>query len=186
MSLLTQQDIDREPWMGDQRAAVTALLRAYEQATAQLEATKKTLGPRLTAMLDLALASGIRADPRVDEAVAVHAQASLAFLGFTPEQSQAARDDNADEGTPGTPLARLSYLLDELEKRFPGVVNPVMSDPPEPKLLAALDAKIASLKVVIAECLVDLRSPFPAEAQVIARLGMGDSSIEKAAKVLNE
>lgn len=43
-----------------------------------------------------------------------------------------------DDG-PGTPIARLTYLLAELDKRFPGVVNPVMSDPPEPKYLAAID-----------------------------------------------
>jgi hypothetical protein len=43
---------------------------------------------------------------------------------------------------PGTPLARLSYLLDELAKRFPGVHCPIMSDPAEPKYLAAIDRLI--------------------------------------------
>lgn len=55
-----------------------------------------------------------------------------------------------DEG-PGTPVARLTYLLDELEKRFPGVVNPVLSDPPEPKLLAALDAQVEEFRALIRE-----------------------------------
>jgi len=48
---------------------------------------------------------------------------------------------------PGTPIARLTYLLDELEKRFPGVVNPVSSEPPEPLLLAALDKARADAAV---------------------------------------
>ena len=52
-----------------------------------------------------------------------------------------------DDG-PGTPIARLSKLLDELDKRFPGVVNPVLSDPPEPKLLKAIDDLIARNKVL--------------------------------------
>jgi hypothetical protein len=43
---------------------------------------------------------------------------------------------------PGTPIARLTYLLDELAKRFPGAVNPCLSDPPEPKYLAAIDRLI--------------------------------------------
>lgn len=51
-----------------------------------------------------------------------------------------------DDDQPGSPLARLSYLLDELDKRFPGVVNPVLSDPPEPKYLAAIDRLIEKCK----------------------------------------
>lgn len=43
---------------------------------------------------------------------------------------------------PGTPIHRLTRLLEELDKRFPGVVNPILSDPPEPKYLAAIDALI--------------------------------------------
>jgi hypothetical protein len=40
----------------------------------------------------------------------------------------------------GTPSNRLNSLLTELGKRFPAEVNPVASDPPEPKYLAAIDA----------------------------------------------
>ena len=40
----------------------------------------------------------------------------------------------------GTPAHRLSRLLDELAERFPDAHDPVMSDPPEPKYLAAIDA----------------------------------------------
>jgi len=40
---------------------------------------------------------------------------------------------------PGTPAARLKYLLEELDKRFPGVVNPVDSAPDEEKYLAEID-----------------------------------------------
>lgn len=43
------------------------------------------------------------------------------------------------DALPGTPIARLTYLLAELEKRFPGVVDSYSSEPPEPLLLAALD-----------------------------------------------
>ena len=50
----------------------------------------------------------------------------------------AARDDSG----PGTPIARLTYLLEELEKRFPGVVTQTSSESPEPKLLAAIDAAL--------------------------------------------
>ena len=39
---------------------------------------------------------------------------------------------------PGSPAARFSYLLHELEALFPGVVNPVLSDPPETKLIDAV------------------------------------------------
>lgn len=46
-----------------------------------------------------------------------------------------------DDG-PGTPIARLTHLLEELAKRFPGVHCPIMSDPPEPKYLAAIDRLI--------------------------------------------
>jgi hypothetical protein len=41
---------------------------------------------------------------------------------------------------PGTPAARFSYLLHELEALFPGVVDPVLSDSPETKLLDAVRA----------------------------------------------
>lgn len=44
---------------------------------------------------------------------------------------------------PGTPAFRLSWLLAELQKRLPGVVQPFSSDPPEDKLLRALDARLA-------------------------------------------
>lgn len=40
---------------------------------------------------------------------------------------------------PGSPSWRLTRLLDELKKRFPEAHNPIMSDPPEPKYLAAID-----------------------------------------------
>lgn len=42
----------------------------------------------------------------------------------------------------GTPSYRLKRLLEELAKRFPDVNNHVMSDPPEPKYLAEIDALI--------------------------------------------
>jgi hypothetical protein len=41
--------------------------------------------------------------------------------------------------TAGTPSARLHYLFDELDQRFPNAVSPVSSEPPEPKYLAAID-----------------------------------------------
>jgi hypothetical protein len=50
--------------------------------------------------------------------------------------------ETLDNTGPGTPLARLECLLEELEKRFPGVVNPLSSELPEPLLLAALDKAI--------------------------------------------
>ena len=40
---------------------------------------------------------------------------------------------------PGTPSFRLTRLMDELQKRFPEAHNAVMSDPGEPKYLAAID-----------------------------------------------
>lgn len=39
----------------------------------------------------------------------------------------------------GTVEARFEFLLDALESRFPGVVNPNLSDLPEAKVLAAID-----------------------------------------------
>ncbi len=49
-------------------------------------------------------------------------------------------DDSSTES--GTPKARLAKLLAELDKRFPGVVNPISSEPPEPKYLAEIDRLI--------------------------------------------
>lgn len=46
-----------------------------------------------------------------------------------------------DKG-PGTIHWRYCRLMEELDKRFPGVVNPLLSDPPEPKYLAAIDRLI--------------------------------------------
>lgn len=155
--LLTEADIDSEAWMGGQREKVRELLRAYEKTQAEVAELRKFARPHDS-----------------------ECESLWPFLGSTRAPCNCVEVQDG----PGTPYARLCYLLDELEKRFPGVVNPVMSDPPEPKLLAALDGRIASLKDVIRECLIDLRSPFPAEARVIAQLKMGDSSIEKAEKAL--
>lgn len=47
--------------------------------------------------------------------------------------------DDIDDNGPGTPIARLGYLLDELAKRFPGVCNPNMSYSYEPRYLEAID-----------------------------------------------
>ena len=47
-----------------------------------------------------------------------------------------------DDG-PGTVPYRFRRLMEELDKRFPGVVNPCLSDPPEPKLLRAIDRLLA-------------------------------------------
>lgn len=168
MSILTQQDIDREPWIGEQRTQVTELRRAYEKSQAELASSFKIHGDFTDCSYDQASGPACSNDAH--------------YRAPTYDDWRKHMDD---EG-PGTPIARLTVLLDELEKRFPGVVSPVMSDPPEPKLLAALDAKLAKFKDVIRECLVDLRSPFPAEAKAIAGLGTGDSSIEKAIKVLSE
>ncbi len=51
-----------------------------------------------------------------------------------------------DKHGPGTVHARFSHLLKELEKRFPGVVDPFLSDPPEPKLLKAIDILISQVR----------------------------------------
>lgn len=39
--------------------------------------------------------------------------------------------------------ARLEYIFDELEKRFPGTINPFSSRPPEIELLKAIDELLA-------------------------------------------
>lgn len=39
----------------------------------------------------------------------------------------------------GTPEARLTYLLEELGRRFPEAEQPYRSDPPEVRFLAAID-----------------------------------------------
>ncbi|MBC8741855.1 hypothetical protein F6X40_35495 [Paraburkholderia sp. UCT31] len=44
----------------------------------------------------------------------------------------------------GSPAARLNYLLAELRKRFPAAHNAFSSEPPEQKLLAAVDAGLAA------------------------------------------
>lgn len=59
---------------------------------------------------------------------------------------------------PGSPSWRLSSLLTELENRFPGVVNPHLSDPPEPKLLAAIDDLLVDQKKLTKNQLGVLRS----------------------------
>lgn len=47
---------------------------------------------------------------------------------------------------PGTPSARLTYLLGELRNRFPGAHGIYDSSSPEPKYLAAIEAALASNK----------------------------------------
>lgn len=47
---------------------------------------------------------------------------------------------NVNAEQPGTPAARFFGLLRELEKRFPGAVDKYSSQPPELRLLAAIDA----------------------------------------------
>lgn len=44
-----------------------------------------------------------------------------------------------DDG-PGSVPYRFRRLMEELDKRFP--INPLLSDPPEPKYLAAIDRLI--------------------------------------------
>ena len=56
----------------------------------------------------------------------------------------------------------------------------------EPKL-AELRARLAlfdQMRETLKHVLADLKSPFPKEAQAIARLRMGESSIEKAEAIL--
>jgi len=53
---------------------------------------------------------------------------------------------------PGSPAARFSYLLHELEALFPGVVNPVLSDPPETKLIDAVRQLRAELNGFTTAC----------------------------------
>lgn len=64
--------------------------------------------------------------------------------GFTPDVAREliaeVRALRERRDGPGTPSARMTYLHAELDKRFPDAVNPVLSDPPEPKYLAAIDA----------------------------------------------
>ena len=58
-------------------------------------------------------------------------------------------DEHLKSSEPGSPLARLEYLLGELGKLFPNAHSPASSSPPEPKYLNAiriLIAKIARLK----------------------------------------
>lgn len=43
----------------------------------------------------------------------------------------------------GTPEFRFTALMNALEERFPEAVDPASSDPPEPKLLAAIDSLLA-------------------------------------------
>lgn len=51
---------------------------------------------------------------------------------------------------PGTPHARLSYLLNELCALFPGVVDPLSSQAPEPMLLDAIKGVQSKLDTVLA------------------------------------
>jgi len=46
----------------------------------------------------------------------------------------------------GTPLYRLTSLLNELAKRFPDAHNEIMSNPPETKYLEEIDKLITSKK----------------------------------------
>jgi hypothetical protein len=60
-------------------------------------------------------------------------------------QRDEARSKIPHEG-PGSPAARLTYILWELIKRFPKAHDAYSSAPPEPLLLAALDEVITSAK----------------------------------------
>ncbi len=55
-------------------------------------------------------------------------------------------DDSSTES--GTPKARLTYLLAELARRFPDAVNPLSSQLPETKYLAAIDRLIEKSRTI--------------------------------------
>ncbi len=60
-----------------------------------------------------------------------------------PKCARAAHDARAkakEEARAGTMEKRFELFLEDLEKRFPGVVDPHSSELPEPKLLQAIDA----------------------------------------------
>jgi hypothetical protein len=80
---------------------------------------------------------------------------------YTDEPGSLSVDDAKSEiahklndNGPGTPIARLSYLLDELRRRFPDTISVYSSEPPEPKYLEAIDKLLALLSQVksIQEC----------------------------------
>lgn len=80
-----------------------------------------------------------RAHVELDQGKPFFSGKDCAELADLIEQLSAKRPVVPDPDGPGTPSARLHFLLSELEKRFPGVVDPFSSEPSEPKLLAALD-----------------------------------------------
>lgn len=92
------------------------------------------------------------------------------------------RADNNDG--PGTPAARLTELLRELERLFPSVVNPFASDPPEPKLLVAIErlkSENQQLRGLLASALHFL-DPADYELEDITNVRGLLSSIEKLLK----
>lgn len=56
------------------------------------------------------------------------------------DQNQVA--DSESEFAPGTVGRRYEYLTNELDRLFPYAVNPVLSDPPEPKYIACIEGLI--------------------------------------------
>jgi hypothetical protein len=57
-----------------------------------------------------------------------------------------AKLEKANYKGPGSPIHSLTFLISELHKRFPDAHNPILSDPPEPKYLAAIDSLLAENK----------------------------------------
>jgi hypothetical protein len=51
--------------------------------------------------------------------------------------------EKANYKGPGSPIHSLTFLISELHERFPDAHNPILSDPPEPKYLAAIDSLLA-------------------------------------------
>lgn len=70
------------------------------------------------------------------------AKCSVKIIGWRYADEPQAKPVKTTKGA-GTPEFRFTALMNALEERFPEAVDPASSDPPEPKLLAAIDSLLA-------------------------------------------
>ena len=58
-------------------------------------------------------------------------------------EASRSRRNAVETSGPGTPIYRLTWLLNELEKRFPNAHHSFLSDPSEQEYIALIDALLA-------------------------------------------
>lgn len=118
---------------------VAALQQAREAAEERIERVRVALDAKLGESLEDAAK---RLTAQLDEELADTLAAQYALARIIELEGQLAEARARRDG-PGSPIARLTFLLEELGKRFPGGNN-YAAEPPEQILLRLIDGQLAA------------------------------------------